>query len=164
MKTFPKEFTRAEIEAMSPAAILLHARFHELCGEPLRGITQFDIEWAQCSWEIDRDFREKLRIARGEPSPLDQYKTKLKANRTALLAKRRSAEMSRTPAWADLDAIKAVYAQARAVTERTGIPHHVDHEIPLQGKLVSGLHVHNNLQILTKSENSRKCNKFEVEA
>jgi hypothetical protein len=76
--------------------------------------------------------------------------------------KRRAARLRRTPAWADLGAIKAVYVEARRRTVETGISHHVDHEIPLQGELVSGLHVHNNLQILTGSENSRKKNRFEV--
>lgn len=78
--------------------------------------------------------------------------------------KRRAAKINRTPPWADLEAMRAIYAEARRLTRETGIPHHVDHDIPLQGKLVSGLHVHNNLQILTGSENSRKRNRFEVEA
>lgn len=78
--------------------------------------------------------------------------------------KRRAAKLQRTPAWADLDAIRAVYLEAQRRTRETGIQHHVDHEIPLQGRLVSGLHVHNNLQILTGSENSKKRNRFEVEA
>jgi hypothetical protein len=79
------------------------------------------------------------------------------------VAKRRAAKLRRTPPWADMEAIKAVYEEARRLTRETGIDHHVDHEIPLQGELVSGLHVHNNLQILTGSENSRKKNRFEVE-
>lgn len=78
-------------------------------------------------------------------------------------AKRRTVKMQRTPAWADYEAIRAVYLRAQQITAETGVTHHVDHDIPLQGKMVSGLHVHNNLQILTGSENSRKHNRFHID-
>jgi ribosomal 50S subunit-associated protein YjgA (DUF615 family) len=75
--------------------------------------------------------------------------------------KRHAAKLRRTPPWVDLEAIRALHAEARRLTLETGVEHHVDHVIPLQGRLVSGLHVHTNMQILTGSENSRKWNRFE---
>ena len=82
---------------------------------------------------------------------------------TALSAKRRSSQLQRTPCWLteeDYKAIEDFYYLAKALTEATGIQHVVDHIIPLQGTLVSGLHHPNNLQILTRIENASKGNKF----
>lgn len=76
-------------------------------------------------------------------------------------ARRRAQELRATPSWADFGAIKAIYAEAARLTLETGIPHHVDHKIPLQGRNVCGLHVAGNLQILTATENVSKSNKFE---
>jgi len=80
----------------------------------------------------------------------------------ARCAARRAAKLQRTPAWADLEAIARIYAQARLMTIVTGWPHHVDHIIPLRGRSVCGLHVESNLQILPDDENFEKANKFEV--
>jgi hypothetical protein len=76
-------------------------------------------------------------------------------------AKRRAARLQRTPPWADLRAIKAFYVEARRLSAATGVQHDVDHVVPLQGELVSGLHVETNLRIVTASENTRKRNRFE---
>lgn len=64
--------------------------------------------------------------------------------------------------WADLDKINAAYKLAKELTEQTGIPHHVDHIIPLQGKLVSGLHVEYNLAVIPAKDNLIKGNKYGV--
>ena len=96
-----------------------------------------------------------------------EEKWQLELSRRALVAyhtsKRRTAKLTRTPPWADMESIRAVYAEAQRLTASIGIPHHVDHIIPLQGKFVSGLHVHNNLQVLTGTENSSKHNRYEVD-
>lgn len=76
-------------------------------------------------------------------------------------ARRAEAIAQRTPKWADQEAIRAVYERASQLTAETGIPHHVDHEIPLQGRLVSGLHVAANLRPLPARDNVLKSNTFE---
>lgn len=70
--------------------------------------------------------------------------------------KRRAAKLQRTPSWADLCRISTIYLNCPA-------GYTIDHVIPLCGKLVSGLHVPENLQYLTGSENSSKSNKFIIE-
>lgn len=71
-------------------------------------------------------------------------------------AKRRAAKMERTPPWANLEAIKEIYANCPE-------GYHVDHVHPLQGENISGLHVENNLQYLTPEENLRKGNRFNTD-
>lgn len=72
----------------------------------------------------------------------------------AATANRRAAKLQATPAWANLDDIRDVYIEAAAL----GLE--VDHIFPIRGRSVSGLHVWENLQLLTKSENARKGNRM----
>lgn len=78
------------------------------------------------------------------------------AKALAAVRKRQAAKLQRTPPWADLDAIARFYI-ARP------LGYVIDHVIPLRGKLVSGLHVLNNLQYLTPESNMMKLNKFDPE-
>lgn len=74
--------------------------------------------------------------------------------------KEQAIRRQRMPSWADLAAIEAIYEEA-ARLRATGANVHVDHEIPLNGNIVSGLHVHNNLRIVPAVLNMAKGNRFE---
>jgi len=81
-----------------------------------------------------------------------------KGRRNAINAKRRTSLINQTPKIIDLGKIKELYIKAEILTKQTGIPHEVDHIIPLQGKTLRGLHEYSNLQILTRFENRSKKN------
>ena len=91
------------------------------------------------------------------------YKKTNSAKVTAWGAKRKAAKIQRTPKWLNniyFERIQTQYKLAEILTKLHNESWHVDHIIPLQGKLVSGLHVPNNLQVLKGSENCSKQNNF----
>ena len=69
-------------------------------------------------------------------------------------ARRRAAKLQATPDWADTAKIQSIYSEA----SRLGLE--VDHIVPLRGRIVCGLHVEHNMQLLTKAENSSKNNRI----
>lgn len=77
---------------------------------------------------------------------------------------RRAALGQRTPPWMTeglLSEILAFFIRAKALSEETGVLHHVDHVVPLRGRNVSGLNVPWNLQVLPAIENLKKTNRHE---
>jgi len=107
----------------------------------------------------DEQLLERQRIRKAK------YRSKNKDKIRAQKAKRRAAKLNRTPGWlrpVDFRHIQEIYTIARRLTEKTGELHHVDHIIPLQGELVSGLHVPTNLQVIKAAENYRKHNSFQI--
>src|SRR5207248_206181 len=79
---------------------------------------------------------------------------------TARNSLRRSVELQAVPNWVNLDKIQDIYQRARDLTKATGIKHHVDHIVPLVNPMVCGLHIHQNLQVLTAAANCRKSNRL----
>jgi len=62
------------------------------------------------------------------------------------------------PPWANVKAIRRIYAQARKIRREEGRDVHVDHIFPVCGENISGLHIASNLQIIDAVENVRKSN------
>lgn len=73
--------------------------------------------------------------------------------RAATAAKRRATKRNATPIWANESVIFALYKQASMLGME------IDHIVPLQSKIVCGLHCEHNFQLLPISENRRKSNR-----
>jgi hypothetical protein len=84
---------------------------------------------------------------------------------SAMDARRRAAVNLRKPSWftnEDHWMVEQAYELAQLRTQIFGFQWHVDHVVPLQGKLVSGLHTPYNLQVIPASKNLSKSNQFTV--
>ncbi len=89
-----------------------------------------------------------------------EWKKKNPHKLTHYFHKRRAAEVMALPAWANLDAIEAIYQEAQRLQASTGIPHHVDHEVPLLSPVVCGLHCEANLRAVPAADNLKKSNRY----
>ena len=103
---------------------------------------------------------EKAYRAANKPAAQAYKKLWMKKNAASINqrnAARRALCKLATPKWADKQAMNDVYAEAKHMQM------HVDHAIPLNHPLVCGLHVWENLQLLTPEDNLRKNNRFDPE-
>lgn len=111
----------------------------------------------KAEWSIinkDKTYVSRRKWAKNNPAAMQK-----------IWAKRRASRLSRTPKWLDSEdswLIQEIYDFAVLRTKTHGFKWHVDHIIPLQGKLVSGLHVPTNLQVIPAIANVRKSNRYEV--
>lgn len=132
--------------------------------------------------ERDRDYSRKYKAKNRETilqrskeyvqANPEKRKATMKAYRKANPEKdvesarrRQAAKLQRTPKWLtedDIWAMQEAYHLANLRTKLFGFSWHVDHIIPLQGKLVSGLHTPYNLQVIPAKENLSKINRYEV--
>jgi hypothetical protein len=65
-----------------------------------------------------------------------------------------------TPPWVDFAQIVILILERDRLSAETGVPHHIDHMIPLAGKNVCGLHVHWNMRVIPATDNLKKSAKF----
>ena len=121
--------------------------------------------WAKANPEKIRGYMQKASKAWHERNP-DYLSNFYKANKeryVAARARRRAAQDSATPAWLtaiDKAMIQEMYDVSEARYIQTGIKHHVDHIVPINGKNVAGMHVPWNLQVITAHENLSKGWRF----
>ncbi len=88
------------------------------------------------------------------------YRAAHKPENAKRRAKRRAMQLAAMPAWVDQAALQAIYDQRAVIERETGIPHEVDHIVPLAGKTVCGLHVPWNLRVIPAAENRSKGHKL----
>ena len=116
---------------------------------------------------INRDKNRAARKAWEEKNPtaalesFRRYRERNRAKIRARLTVSKQGREKRRVLWANQDAILEIYRRAEFMTRTTGRPHVVDHIIPLQGRMVSGLHVETNLRVIEHRENARKHNAWE---
>lgn len=105
----------------------------------------------ECSKEVAADWvrrnPEKNRAGSRRAYRKNPKKTRVR------MAKRDAAKLHRTPSWSQDALIEEFYYNCPE-------GYQVDHIVPLQGELVSGLHVIENLQYLTEWENKSKGNRY----
>jgi len=120
----------------------------------------------ECHYAYVKKWREDNRQKTLDYGKVARSLTKNKAKRCALQRKREAAKLKRTPNWLtpeDELYMQCLYSLAAMRSKYSGEPWDVDHILPLQGELVSGLHVPSNLRVIPSSENARKYNSYELQ-
>lgn len=113
----------------------------------------------------DKERQKQYRLDDPEKQRIksNNYYKNNKAIVSARTSKRRAILLTSTPSWFDSvkQSVDGIYAMRDWMNlTMFGIKYEVDHIIPLTNKLVCGLHVPNNLQIITAFNNRSKQNKF----
>ena len=78
---------------------------------------------------------------------------------SAKQAERNALKANATPVWVNSFFIEEAYSLAAMRTKILGFNWHVDHIVPMKSKLVCGLHVENNLQVIPAKHNISKGNR-----
>lgn len=117
----------------------------------------------------NNEYLREYRKTNPVPAEVEQarHRAKYEANKSYYVAKearRRAHKLKATPSWVDKEHLRMIYELREAVSNFTGIIHHVDHEVPLKGKNVSGLHVPWNLRVIPAVENLSKGNRLVASA
>jgi hypothetical protein len=155
-KEYEKQYRESNIEKVLAYNAAYREKNKELIAEKRRLKAAENKEYAKNYRVTNKDNVQKSK---------KKYVQNTRANVNSYAARRRAEKVQRTPKWlsdVDFDRINNEYRLADLLSKLTGEPWHVDHVIPLKGKLVSGLHTPSNLRAIKGVENMKKRNEFEV--
>lgn len=124
----------------------------------------YEADWRKKSPDFAEKNREKYREwYYKDPARTKAMKAAWVANNRAKwnskTARHNATKLRATPKWAAPEKVEEFYFAADFLGMVTGEWYHVDHIVPLQSKLVCGLHTEQNLQVLPASDNLRKSNR-----
>lgn len=132
----------------------------------------YNKKWTKDNLEYHREYSKEWRDENKDKcaSYQDKYKKANPDKVNKLNADYRASKLQAKPLWAEDTEIQKFYTLARQEEAKIRscvssdvdyeLTIHVDHIVPLQGELVCGLHVENNLQLLGGLENTSKGNIF----
>lgn len=115
--------------------------------------------WVEANRDHVRNLEKSYAVTNAANKSLarNKWKASNPEKDRASKAANRADRIMRVPAWANRERIRSYYNVCGFFNDVNGYAkYHVDHIIPLNGKTVSGLHVHNNLQVILAKENLRK--------
>lgn len=107
-------------------------------------------EYQRRHYEKNRDAIIKKALQRLKENP---------AKDAARSQARNAMKRNAIPAWASIEKIEVLYQKASELTKCSGVKWHVDHIVPLKSRIVCGLHVECNLDVITATENIKKGNR-----
>lgn len=112
---------------------------------------------------LKRAYRKKPYIKAAEAQRKSDWNSKNKHKVIAYTAKRRAVKLNAAVKWLS-DLSELVFEEAALLAkmrkEHTGIAWEVDHIVPLQSKLVCGLHTFSNIAVVPASVNRSKSNRY----
>lgn len=170
MKIAAREYYYRHQERVKERARIYSKENREICSERRQVWAEKNRDKARATdrARYQRDKEKRLNLikewAKKNPEKRKQYCKKWdsenKDNKRVHCRQRQARQRNAVPGWADINAIKKIYAEARRLEVETGERHDVDHIVPLKSKLVCGLHCEANLRVTTMFENRSKNNRY----
>ena len=141
------------------ASRLKNAKYHAKNRARLLAVKALDRATNPEKWRARR--KAYYAIPDNRKKRAESHAVWMKANRDkcrATVARQKAARMAATPPDTIQKLVDGVYAIAARVSKCLGIPHDVDHIVPLA---LGGSHCHRNLQVLPARWNRRKQDRYD---